>query len=240
MPHPMRMCRLSDNDLYCVAMKILRRPELMELLSAKSMMRYGPPKYTAGFARSFVSGKSRSPAPPASTMTMLSSSSVDMAWSSVAPQHDARGRAVGPDNAQRQAEHVVDARRDVAQVQPFDHDRAGAEEYVVRRRAGRLEHFDRQIIDADHLHAAFDEVPRARFGDADVVGVELRRAPQLRVPRFDQQADIVREMCRGEIVGGDGARRRHLDHPRDSGQQIQRPRVESRLVVEKMTRRVHV
>ena len=36
---PMRMCRLSDSDLYCSAMKILRRPELMQLLSVKSMMR---------------------------------------------------------------------------------------------------------------------------------------------------------------------------------------------------------
>ena len=56
MPHPMRMCRLSDSDLYCVAMKMRRSPELMQLLSAKSMIRYGPPKYTAGLARSFVSG----------------------------------------------------------------------------------------------------------------------------------------------------------------------------------------
>ena len=36
---PIRMCRLSDSDLYCVAMKIRRSPELMQLLSVKSMMR---------------------------------------------------------------------------------------------------------------------------------------------------------------------------------------------------------
>ena len=36
------MWRLSDSDLYCVAMKMRRRPELMQLLSVKSMMRYGP------------------------------------------------------------------------------------------------------------------------------------------------------------------------------------------------------
>ena len=53
---PMRRWRLSESDLYWSAMKIWRRPELMQLLSVKSMMRYGPPKYTAGFARSFVSG----------------------------------------------------------------------------------------------------------------------------------------------------------------------------------------
>src|SRR5580765_5506381 len=78
MPHPMRMWRLSDSDLYCVAMKTRRKPELMQLLRTKSMMRYGPPKYTAGLARSLVSGYRRSPAPPARTMTRLSSSNDDM------------------------------------------------------------------------------------------------------------------------------------------------------------------
>ena len=37
--HPIRMCRLSDSDLYWVAMKIRRSPELMQLLSVKSMIR---------------------------------------------------------------------------------------------------------------------------------------------------------------------------------------------------------
>ena len=41
---PMRRWRLSESDLYCSAMKIRRSPELMQLLSVKSMMRYGPPK----------------------------------------------------------------------------------------------------------------------------------------------------------------------------------------------------
>ena len=36
------MWRLSESDLYCVAMKMRRSPELMQLLSVKSMMRYGP------------------------------------------------------------------------------------------------------------------------------------------------------------------------------------------------------
>ena len=43
-PQPCRMWRLSDSDLYWVAMKMRRRPELMQLLRGKSMMRYGPPK----------------------------------------------------------------------------------------------------------------------------------------------------------------------------------------------------
>ena len=37
--HPIRTWRLSERDLYCVAMKTRRSPELMQLLSVKSMMR---------------------------------------------------------------------------------------------------------------------------------------------------------------------------------------------------------
>ena len=45
--------------------------------------------------------------------------------SGLAPaQHDAGWRTVRADDPQREAEHFVDARVDVAQVQPFDHDRA--------------------------------------------------------------------------------------------------------------------
>src|ERR1035437_5151964 len=43
-------------------------PELMKLLRTKSMIRYLPPKGTAGLARSRVRGKSRVPLPPARTM----------------------------------------------------------------------------------------------------------------------------------------------------------------------------
>ena len=37
--HPIRTCRFRESDLYCVAMKMCRSPELMQLLSVKSMMR---------------------------------------------------------------------------------------------------------------------------------------------------------------------------------------------------------
>ena len=58
-------------------------------------------------------------------------------------QHDACWCAVGPDDPKGEAEHVVDAGLDVAQVQTFDHDGAGAEQHVVRRLADVLELFDR-------------------------------------------------------------------------------------------------
>src|SRR5688572_31966252 len=94
-------------------MKILRSPELRQLLSVKSMMRYGPPKYTAGFARSFVSGDSRSPTPPASTMTTTSSNmpTRSLAGSGRSPLEDhAGGSAVSVRDAERQAVHLVLAR----------------------------------------------------------------------------------------------------------------------------------
>ena len=37
--HPSRMCRFSESALYCVRMKTLRRPELMQLERVMSMMR---------------------------------------------------------------------------------------------------------------------------------------------------------------------------------------------------------
>src|SRR5580698_7566861 len=69
---PSRMCRFSDSALYCVRMYTRRRSELMQLERVISMMRYCPPKGTAGFARSRVSGNSRSPAPPARSTPRVS------------------------------------------------------------------------------------------------------------------------------------------------------------------------
>src|SRR5688572_17786331 len=46
--HPMRMWRLSDSDLYCVAMKMRRSPELMQLLRVKSKERAKPAVYFGG------------------------------------------------------------------------------------------------------------------------------------------------------------------------------------------------
>lgn len=47
-------------------------PELMQLLSGKSIIRYFPPKDTAGFATSEVSTPSLLPCPPASSMAIIS------------------------------------------------------------------------------------------------------------------------------------------------------------------------
>src|ERR1041385_4017373 len=63
--HPSRMCRIKSSDLYCVRMRIRRTSELIQLESVKSMIRYAPPNGTAGLGVSLVSGKRRSPAPPA-------------------------------------------------------------------------------------------------------------------------------------------------------------------------------
>ncbi len=62
--HPRRMWRSREWDLYWIRTMMLRSPELMQLLRVKSMIRYLPPKGTAGLARSAVSGWRRSPRPP--------------------------------------------------------------------------------------------------------------------------------------------------------------------------------
>src|SRR5579859_2411490 len=62
------MCRSRLWLLYWVSTQILRMLALAMLDNAKSISRYSPPNGTAGLARSAVSGLSRVPAPPASTI----------------------------------------------------------------------------------------------------------------------------------------------------------------------------
>src|SRR5271157_1435174 len=63
--HPVVRCLMRESDLNWVRTFILKIPELMKLLRTKSTILYLPPKYTAGFARSLVSGWSLDPSPPA-------------------------------------------------------------------------------------------------------------------------------------------------------------------------------
>src|SRR6266567_7310782 len=65
------MCRCSDMLLNCVSTYIERSPEFRQLLIGISTMRYLPPSGTAGFARSFVNGNKRVPAPPPMTMASV-------------------------------------------------------------------------------------------------------------------------------------------------------------------------
>src|SRR5215813_7687013 len=51
-----------------------RKPEWRQLLSVKSMIRYRPPKGTAGFALSAVNGCNREPIPPARMILIVLSS----------------------------------------------------------------------------------------------------------------------------------------------------------------------
>lgn len=60
------MCCTRVWDWYWVITPIRRIPELMQLDSAKSIMRNLPPKCTAGFARLLVKSFRRVPRPPAS------------------------------------------------------------------------------------------------------------------------------------------------------------------------------
>src|ERR1700722_3719316 len=62
---PRRTWRLRLSALYCVRTKTRRKSLFKQLERVTSMMRYTPPKGTAGFARSRVKGHSRSPWPPA-------------------------------------------------------------------------------------------------------------------------------------------------------------------------------
>src|ERR1700690_2975373 len=63
---PMPMWSLRERGLYWVRTTTLSMSEFTQLESAKSMIRYLPPKGTAGLARIDERMESRSPSPPAS------------------------------------------------------------------------------------------------------------------------------------------------------------------------------
>src|SRR2546426_4468924 len=71
MDQPSRRCFCSEWDLYCVSTRMRRSPECRQLLRVKSMMRYRPPKGTAGLALSAVNGCRREPIPPARMMLIV-------------------------------------------------------------------------------------------------------------------------------------------------------------------------
>src|SRR6185503_13150793 len=58
------MCLFSDAELYCVSTNIRITSEFMQFDIGTSTRRYFPPRGTAGFDRSRVSGNRRLPAPP--------------------------------------------------------------------------------------------------------------------------------------------------------------------------------
>ena len=62
---PSRRCFCNEWDLYWVSTRIRLNLECKQLLRVKSMMRYFPPKGTAGLARWAVKGCSLDPIPPA-------------------------------------------------------------------------------------------------------------------------------------------------------------------------------
>ncbi len=66
------MWEFSRRGWYWVRTPTVSTPELMQLESGKSMMRYFPPNATAGFAILDVSTPSRLPCPPARSMAIIS------------------------------------------------------------------------------------------------------------------------------------------------------------------------
>jgi hypothetical protein len=59
------MCSFNEWGRYCVKIMTSATPELTQLESVKSMIRYLPANGTAGFARLSVSTPRREPSPPA-------------------------------------------------------------------------------------------------------------------------------------------------------------------------------
>src|SRR5574344_1811188 len=69
---PIPMWELSLNGWYCVSTPTVSIPELIQLLSGKSIIRYLPPNATAGLATLEVRTPNLLPCPPANNMAIIS------------------------------------------------------------------------------------------------------------------------------------------------------------------------
>src|SRR5699024_11218793 len=69
---PFPICSFNSNGWYCVTTPTFLTPELAQLLKAKSLIRYFPPKGTAGLAIFFVRTPNRVPCPPAKITAIIS------------------------------------------------------------------------------------------------------------------------------------------------------------------------
>ena len=128
MLQPMRMWRLSESDLYCVAMKMRRRPGV-DAVAQREVDDAVRPAEVDRRLGAFLGQR----------IEPLAGAAGEHDDEAVVEQrrHDAlsscrsttrAGAPSAPTIRERQAEHLVDARLDVAQVQAFDDDRAAAEQ----------------------------------------------------------------------------------------------------------------
>ena len=69
---PIPICVFRRSGWYWVRTPTVSTPELMQLLKGKSIIRYFPPKDTAGFATFAVNTPRRLPCPPARSMAIIS------------------------------------------------------------------------------------------------------------------------------------------------------------------------
>ena len=91
---PAPMWSFSESGAYCVRTRTLVRPELTQLESVKSMMRYLPPNGTAGLARTPDRSERRSPSPPARTTASVRLTHPMLHLRTLAPRPNAPGGTV--------------------------------------------------------------------------------------------------------------------------------------------------
>src|SRR5260370_6496944 len=111
---------------------------------------------------------SESPACPAPTMTTSASEIIDAdcrrGSRSAFPEHRAGQAGVAIFDAQRYGRHLPPARTYLEEVEPFQNWNAGTKQAMVRGRALDGVALDREVIDADQLHAAIHHPVRAIGG----------------------------------------------------------------------------
>src|SRR2546423_1499554 len=105
-----------------------------------------------------------------------------------ADENCAGGRTIEPDEAKREANELIDARGWHTQVESLDNYDFLLEKGDVSSVMAGMELLDREIVDANELDAAVDEILCPVGSQKSVIDCELRTADKRRVPGSKKHA----------------------------------------------------
>src|SRR6266540_4606151 len=218
---PAPMCSFREWGRYCVRIMTSKTPELTQLESVKSMIRYLPAKGTAGLARLSVNTPRREPSPPARmtarVLIVVASGGVPVQRAgALVERHILRGRAapgeIGPHapplnfgplprlsvHPQRTVESISERPRGEFVEQKAIPVRVAGVADCVGEAAGTPGHRDGAVAHGDHLGQAAGLIA-GRNQDHVGTGIDPSREEQIEAQAGGSAARVVPLDCR-ELV----------------------------------------
>src|SRR5438874_3721536 len=152
-----------------------------------------------------------------------------------ADENSAGGRTIESDEAKREANQLIDSRRWHTQVESLDNYDFLLEQSDVSSVMAGMKLLDREIVDANELDAAIDEILSAIRCQVGIVRFELRTADKRRVSSSKKYALVGPYVLLSEIGSADGHQIiRKCEKNRGADESLNGNAVDSFAIVEEM------